>query len=69
MRGFASLISLVIVLLIGFLLMQQYLKASIPSGKEGSDQRTAIDAAKQRASQVEEIQRRQLEQADRALGD
>jgi hypothetical protein len=64
MRGFASLISIVIVLLIGFLLMRTYIKSSLPTGKEAADQRTAVDAARQRAAQVEGLQRKQLEQAD-----
>jgi hypothetical protein len=66
-RGFASLISIVIVLLIVLVLMQRYMKSSLPTGKEAADQRTAIDAAKQRASQVEAIQQRQMQQADEAL--
>jgi hypothetical protein len=64
MRGFASLISIVIVLLIGFLIMRTYLQSSLKTGTQGS-QRTAIDAARDRAAEVEELQRKRLEQADR----
>ena len=64
MRGFASLISIVIVLLIAFVLMRSYLTQSMPGEKGAAGQRAAIDAAKDRAAQVEALQRQRMEQAD-----
>ncbi|MGH7803940.1 MAG: hypothetical protein ACREQJ_06295 [Candidatus Binatia bacterium] len=53
-----------IVLLIGFLLMRTYLGSSTPGSKQAAGQRAAIDAAKERAAQVEDLQRKRLEQAE-----
>jgi hypothetical protein len=64
MRGFASLISIVIVLLIAFVLMRTYLTSSMPGEKGIDGQRAAMEAAKDRAAQVEELQRKRLEQAE-----
>jgi len=63
-RGFATLISIIIALVMVLLLMRTYMKTALPTGTTAADQRTAIDAAKAQAVRVEELQKKRLEQAD-----
>lgn len=63
-RGFASLISIIIALVLVLLLMRSYMKTALPTGTTAADQRSAIDAAKSQAAHVEELQKKRLEQAE-----
>lgn len=61
--GFASLVTIVVVLLIVLWLMRAQLGSLLPK-RPDAPERTAIDAAKERAAEVEDLQRRRLEQAE-----
>jgi hypothetical protein len=65
-RGF-SFVSLIVSLLILYLLMTVYLREFTSPGAKGGPAVTAVDAARERAKQVEQQQQDQKRQMDEAL--
>jgi hypothetical protein len=66
MRGFGSLIGIVIASLITVLLVVFYLKSNMPSAPEMEQKHGAIDQARSAAKATEEVQQRQFQQLEDA---
>ena len=65
--GFASLASIVVGMLIVFVLIVLYLRTYTPGGAKGGLAGSALDAAKKQAQNVEEQQKKRLEQMQEAV--
>lgn len=66
MRGFGSVIGLLIAALITVVLIVLYLKSSVPQPAELRQQRGAIDRAREQAQSVEKQQQKHFQELDEA---
>jgi hypothetical protein len=67
MRGISSLVGMLVAALLAVVLIVFYMKTSIPSPDKAKEARTAIDAAKRRASEVERSEAEHFKELGRQL--